>query len=62
MGMVLLLMFYLAHPSLPGFESGPVEGNYFLVNKNLIELLALGVIAYFPTGKKFGLDNLIQKK
>ncbi len=55
-GIGLLLLFYLSHPAWPGLEAtGPVEGNYFLVNKNLIEIAALGVLAFFPTGHLVGL-------
>lgn len=55
-GMALLALFYLAHPSWPGLpNAGPVEGNYLIVNKNLIEIAALGVLAFFPTGQIAGL-------
>jgi thiosulfate dehydrogenase [quinone] large subunit len=61
-GMLLLAFFYLSHPSWPGLEaSGPAEGNYWIVNKNLIELAALGVLALFPTGHLFGLDVFRQR-
>ncbi|WP_282776917.1 hypothetical protein [Phaeodactylibacter xiamenensis] len=56
-GMAMLAFFYLAHPSWPGIPAaGPAEGNYFIVNKNLVELAALGVLAYFPTGHLWGLS------
>ncbi len=62
-GMLMLAMFYLAHPPLPWLSgAGPAEGNYFIVNKNLIELFALGVIAAFPTSHYFGLNHLLSKK
>jgi thiosulfate dehydrogenase [quinone] large subunit len=58
-GVALLVLFYLAHPSFPGIESAaPSEGNYFIVNKNLIELAALLVLWFFPTSKYFGLSQL----
>ena len=60
-GMALLALFYLAHPAWPGLPmTGPVEGNYFIVNKNLIEIAALGVLAYFPTGHLAGLGVLFK--
>lgn len=60
-GMLLLAFFYLSHPSWPGVPaSGPAEGNYWIVDKNLIELVALGVLAYFPTGKWLGLAGYLQ--
>ncbi len=56
-GIVLLAFFYLSHPSWPGLpRTGPAEGNYWIVNKNLIEMAALGVLAYFPTGHLLGLE------
>ncbi len=61
-GMVLLLLYYLAHPPLIGFESAlPREGSYLIVNKNLIEAAALLVFALFPTGHIIGLDKLLFK-
>ncbi len=56
-GIVLLALYYFAHPPLFAITNGVSEGNYLLVNKNLIELLALGVIAVFPA-TMFGLDGL----
>lgn len=55
-GIALLAMFYLAHPSLPGSEPlAASEGNYLIVNKNLIELAAMLVLWYFPSSHYFGL-------
>ncbi len=54
-----LLMTYLAVPPFPWLPVPPnTEGNYFYVNKNLIELLALLVLATVPTGRWLGLDAL----
>jgi thiosulfate dehydrogenase [quinone] large subunit len=39
-----------------------VEGSYWLVNKNLIELVACWVIFQLPTGRYFGLDYLRKNK
>lgn len=62
-GMVLLAMFYLAHPSLPGLaNAGPSEGNYFIVNKNLIEFAAMWVLLLFPTSQYVGLDMYLRKR
>ena len=62
-GILILAMFYLAHPALPWLQgTGPAEGNYMIINKNIIELLALGVIAYFPTSQYFGLDHLLNRR
>ena len=58
-GMVLLLLYYLSHPPLftePGFFR---EGSYFIISKDLLEILALFVLMFFPTGKFLGLDGLL---
>jgi uncharacterized membrane protein YphA (DoxX/SURF4 family) len=57
----LLLSFYLAVPPWPGVEelletAGPEHS--FIINKNLIEVIALLAIASMPTGRWLGLDQL----
>jgi uncharacterized membrane protein YphA (DoxX/SURF4 family) len=59
---LLLLSFYLAIPPWPGVEdlvetAGPEHS--FIINKNLIEVIALLAIASMPTGRWLGLDQLI---
>lgn len=62
-GIVMLTFFYLSHPPFIGAEYLlPSEGNYLLVNKNLIELAALIVLLLFPTSREIGLDRLIYFK
>ncbi len=57
-GIFILLLFYIAYPPFVGLDYGvPVEGKYLIVNKNLIELLALSLLAMFPTGHIIGLDR-----
>ncbi len=59
-GIALLMMYYLAHPPLIGADWRlPSEGHYFIVNKNLVELLALALFAAFPTHAFAGLDRLL---
>lgn len=59
-GAVLLLLYYLCNPPFVGFTySAPTEGSYLIVNKNLVELCALVVLALFPTGRVLGLDRLL---
>jgi hypothetical protein len=43
----MLLMFYLAMPPFPGAHvpENAAEGHYFIVNKNLIEMLIMLVFA-----------------
>ena len=61
-GMLLLAMYYLAHPPFTGITQGPAEGSYWIVNKNLVELAALYVIYLFPTASSFGLEALFGKQ
>lgn len=57
-GIVLLLFYYLSHPSFPGFPQPGTEGSYWIINKNLIEAVALWVIYQLPTAGFFGLESL----
>ena len=59
-GIILLTLYYLANPPFIGMDFGIVtEGNYLVVDKNLVELIALCVLTIFPTGSIIGLDRLI---
>lgn len=61
-GMVLLGLYYLSHPPFPGIEYYfQTDGNYFIVNKTLIELIALFVIFSFPTSQIFGFERIVNK-
>lgn len=60
-GIILLLTYYLSHPpvfSEPGFFR---EGSYFLISKDFLEMLALLVLMFFPTGTFLGLDGLLAR-
>lgn len=62
-GIFLLLLYYLCNPPFVGYNYvAPVEGNYLIVNKILIEMFALFVLTVFPTGKIIGLDRIIFKR
>jgi len=62
-GVALLLMYYLAYPPFGNFSYGAAsEGNYMIVNKNLVELLALVLLALSDSGRFFGLDRLRKTK
>lgn len=62
-GMVLLGLFYLSHPAWPGFSYAvPGEGNYFIINKNLVEIIALAVLWAFPTSHIIGIDRFFKQK
>jgi len=59
-GAILLFLYYMAYPSLIGsaFQSATSEGNYLVVNKNLIEAIALLVIATSACRERLGLGSL----
>jgi uncharacterized membrane protein YphA (DoxX/SURF4 family) len=60
-GIGLLLLYYLSHPPFftdPGFFR---EGSYLFVSKDLLEMIALLVLMFFPTGQFVGLDGLLKK-
>lgn len=55
-----LVMTYLAHPPFPWYLLPPnTEGNPVFINKNVIEALALLVLACYPTGRWLGLDAIV---
>jgi len=55
-----LLLTVLTQPSVPWLPAPPnAEGNYLIVNKNVIEMFALLVLMTTRTGKWFGLDAVI---
>ena len=59
-GTILLLMYYLNNPPLIGLEySLPSEGNYLVINKTLIEAVALFVLSVFPTSHIIGFDLFV---
>jgi hypothetical protein len=54
-------MYYLSHPPVftePGFFR---EGSYFFISKDFLEIMALLVLMFFPTGKFLGLDALFDR-
>lgn len=59
-GALMLFSFYLVVPPWPGVPQPPGPEHAFLVNKNLIEALALLAIAAMPTGSWFGLDGIFR--
>ncbi|MCD6354679.1 MAG: DoxX family protein [Prolixibacteraceae bacterium] len=56
-GIILLVLYYFAYPPFGGSLIGSTEGNLFIVNRNLIEALAL-VVLLFIKEKGFGLFAL----
>lgn len=61
-GIILLALYYIAHPPFPSLPQGPAEGSYWVVNKNLIEIAALLVIYQFPLTSVFGIEGLFSKQ
>ena len=52
-GIVLMVFYYLSHPPFVGLKYAvPSDGSYLVVNKMMIEALALGVLLVFPTWKE----------
>jgi len=60
-GMLLLALYYFAYPPLFSPVAGISEGNYLVVNKNLVELFALGVVFAYPACA-FGLGALLARR
>ena len=61
-GMALILLYYVCNPPFVGlFYSIPMEGHYMIVNKNVVEMAALFVIAVTGTGRFAGLDRILHK-
>ncbi len=62
-GIALLALYYFANPPFIGLvDASMVEGNYLIVNKNLIELFALWVLLLFPGSKAYGIDRFLNRK
>jgi thiosulfate dehydrogenase [quinone] large subunit len=56
----MILSFYLAMPPLPGWPESPrLEGHYLVINKTLIEVIALFALTCIPTGRWAGVDALL---
>ena len=62
LGIIMLSLYYLAYPPFAGLGVNMhVEGSYWIVNKNLIEMAALFVLLLFPSSHITGLDRFIFK-
>ncbi|HEX9691810.1 MAG TPA: hypothetical protein VGA22_06915 [Gemmatimonadales bacterium] len=58
-GITALALYYVAAPPFVGLSYAmPSEGSYLMVNKVLIEGVALLVLVMFPTRRLYGLDRL----
>jgi uncharacterized membrane protein YphA (DoxX/SURF4 family) len=57
---VFLLQIYLSMPPWPGLPPAPrAEGHYWIVDKNLVEMLACLSLACLPTGQWVGFDAVL---
>jgi len=59
--LVLLALFYVSWLPTRGVAEPGTEGNYLLVNKNLVEAAAVAVVLAFRTGRIAGLDLLLAR-
>ncbi len=59
MAAFMLFNFYMAMPPWPGVPEPPGTEHSLIINKNLIEVIALLGIAGLPTGLWFGVDGLL---
>ncbi|MFM7161603.1 MAG: hypothetical protein ACKO3P_14710 [Planctomycetaceae bacterium] len=55
----LMVLFYLPQPPWPGVPEPPGPEHSLIVNKNLIEAIALLALAFIPSGQWIGLDSLL---
>jgi thiosulfate dehydrogenase (quinone) large subunit len=61
-GALMVLLFYMANPPFIGyFSSTALEGNYLIVNKNLVEIAGLLVIAVTYSGRYLGFDRILHR-
>lgn len=57
-GIVLLFLYYISNPPFIGIANEMADGNYLIVNNNLVEIFALMILYLFPTEKLLGLERL----
>jgi thiosulfate dehydrogenase [quinone] large subunit len=61
-GALIVLLYYFANPPFVGyFSSTALEGNYLIVNKNLVEIAGLFVIAVTYSGRYCGFDRILHR-
>ena len=58
-GVLLLGLYYIAHPALVGLDFGvPQEGSYLWIDKNVVELFALVLFCLIPGKALWGVERL----
>ena len=61
-GIVLLALYYLAQPPVIKTDYRiPVEGHYLLIDKNVVELVALIIFLAVPSGTLWGIGRLVNR-
>ncbi len=61
-GALMVLMYYLCNPPFVGyFYSIPMEGSYLVINKNIVEVAALFLIAVTYSGRFIGVDRILHR-
>jgi len=55
---LMLVLYYISHPSWITVPPMPAEGSYLLIDKTIVELLAVLTVVVFRTGRFAGLDAL----
>lgn len=60
---ILLLLYYLSHPPLmnANYILRP-EGSYLWIDKNMVMLITVITLIFFPSGHRIGLDRLVFRK
>jgi len=59
-GALLLALYYIASPPLVGSAAETIGGGHFLVvNRNLIEMVTLGLLVFVPKQMFYGIDGLL---
>lgn len=62
LGMILLFFYYISFPPFgDSYSFAYVDGNYWIVNRNLIEIVSLLILIVFPSSHITGLDRFIFK-
>jgi len=59
--MLLLALYYAANPPWIAILPRFAEGNYLVVDKNLVEFIAVATVFVFDTGRVAGLDVLLRE-
>ena len=61
-GAFLMLLYYIANPPFIGYISEVSgEGQYLIVNKSLVEMAILLLLAFLPSRFTFGIDRMIKR-